>query len=330
MLGFDQMDSREKARVDARLYAALENVDTNVMIADEANRIIYVNKSAQRMFQQAEEEIRTQIPHFNASTLVGTNIDTFHKKPEHNQSMLKHMQGSHIANLKVGGLRFRFIANLALDDQGERVGTVVEWMDRTQQESIEHEVHSIVEGAVAGDLSGRLSIDGKEGFIRQLSEAINRLMAVSAENTRRVETLASGAREKAHQGGEVISRSKEAMNEISRDSQDIAEKTGVINEISFQTNLLALNAAVEAAHAGEQGKGFAVVATEVRNLAHRSAEAANDIQSLINGSREKVAAGAALVDESRKTLDEIIVATREVSDVIAAMSHGDKLEAEET
>ncbi|HUQ12080.1 MAG TPA: methyl-accepting chemotaxis protein, partial [Steroidobacteraceae bacterium] len=100
----------------------------------------------------------------------------------------------------------------------------------------------------------------------------------------------------------------------------IADIIGVIDEIAFQTNLLALNAAVEAARAGEQGRGFAVVATEVRNLAGRSATAAKEIKALIVDSVARVEEGSKLVDESGRTLEEIVNAVKKVTDIVAEIA----------
>jgi methyl-accepting chemotaxis protein len=79
------------------------------------------------------------------------------------------------------------------------------------------------------------------------------------------------ARQSASNGGAVVSKVVETMEEISASSKKIGDIIGVIDGIAFQTNILALNAAVEAARAGEHGRGFAVVAAEVRALAQRSA-----------------------------------------------------------
>jgi methyl-accepting chemotaxis protein len=142
----------------------------------------------------------------------------------------------------------------------------------------------------------------------------------NADNARQASQLAVGARDQADRGGNVVDRTVRAMSEISDSSKRIADIIDVIDEIAFQTNLLALNAAVEAARAGEQGRGFAVVATEVRNLAQRSATAAKEIKDLINDSVEKVRAGTELVDESGKSLSEIVASVKRVADIVAEIS----------
>ena len=142
----------------------------------------------------------------------------------------------------------------------------------------------------------------------------------NADNARQASQLATGARDQADRGGEVVGRAVGAMGEISASSKRIADIIDVIDEIAFQTNLLALNAAVEAARAGEQGRGFAVVASEVRNLAQRSATAAKEIKDLINDSVAKVQAGTALVDESGKSLHDIVASVKRVADIVAEIS----------
>jgi methyl-accepting chemotaxis protein len=142
----------------------------------------------------------------------------------------------------------------------------------------------------------------------------------NADNARQANQLAVGAREQAEKGGSVVHRAIGAMGEINASSRKIADIISVIDEIAFQTNLLALNAAVEAARAGEQGRGFAVVATEVRNLAQRSASAEKEIKDLINDSVDKVKVGSELVDESGKTLSEIMESVKKVTDIVAEIA----------
>lgn len=142
----------------------------------------------------------------------------------------------------------------------------------------------------------------------------------NADNAKQADQLAIAARETADKGGAVTQRAVDAMGEINKSSKKIADIITVIDEIAFQTNLLALNAAVEAARAGEHGRGFAVVAAEVRNLAQRSATAAKEIKGLINESIQRVSDGTELVNQSGKTLDEIVSSVKRVSDIIAEIS----------
>ena len=151
-------------------------------------------------------------------------------------------------------------------------------------------------------------------------EELTSTVKQNADNASQANQLAASARTQAEQGGEVVGNAVMAMTEINKSSKRIADIIGVIDEIAFQTNLLALNAAVEAARAGEQGRGFAVVAGEVRKLAQRSADSAKEIKELITDSVEKVDDGSRLVDESGKTLEEILGGVKKVSDIVAEIA----------
>ena len=151
-------------------------------------------------------------------------------------------------------------------------------------------------------------------------EELTSTVKQSADNAGQANQLAGAARTQAEQGGHIVDQAVAAMGAINTSSRKIADIIGVIDEIAFQTNLLALNAAVEAARAGEQGRGFAVVAGEVRKLAQRSADAAKEIKSLITDSVAKVEDGGKLVEQSGKTLQEIVTAVKKVSDIVAEMA----------
>lgn len=415
--------SEEKVLADAnaRVKQALDVVSTNAMIADPDFNIIYMNTAVKEMMSNAEADIRSDIPGFNVSQLDGQNIDIFHKNPAHQRHMVKALESEYRTEIKVGGRTFSLIANPIFNESKDRIGTIVEWKDRTAEVSAEQEIDQIVEAATMGDLSRRIAMEGKDGFFLKLADGLNKLLTISdsvvsdtirvfdalahgnltrkieedyqgafdklkqdanttvdrltdiitrireaastvstgaseiaqgnADLSKRTESqassleetassmeemtsavkqtsdnsvhaneLAASAKQKAQSGGEVVSKAVNAMEEINHSSKKIADIISVIDEIAFQTNLLALNAAVEAARAGEQGRGFAVVAGEVRNLAQRSAGAAKEIKDLIRDSVDKVDAGTSLVNESGKTLNEIIHSVDRVSDMIQEIS----------
>ncbi|WP_407224073.1 methyl-accepting chemotaxis protein [Enterobacter hormaechei] len=160
--------------------------------------------------------------------------------------------------------------------------------------------------------------------VQQTVATMNQMAASvqsNSETAAEVDKLSMAASSAATQGGTAMQTVVKTMDDIADSTQRIGSITSLINDIAFQTNILALNAAVEAARAGEQGKGFAVVAGEVRHLASRSANAANDIRKLIDASASKVQSGADQVHAAGRTMDDIVEQVKNVTQLIAQISH---------
>ncbi|WP_415343935.1 methyl-accepting chemotaxis protein [Enterobacter hormaechei] len=142
----------------------------------------------------------------------------------------------------------------------------------------------------------------------------------NADNTRLASEQANLATLQARKGGELMGQVANNMQSITDCAQQMTEIISLIDGIAFQTNILALNAAVEAARAGDHGKGFSVVAGEVRSLAHRSAEAAKNIKSLIEVTSHNVTQGVNVVYEAEKNMHDIVTGSGNVSRLMDEIS----------
>jgi methyl-accepting chemotaxis protein len=159
--------------------------------------------------------------------------------------------------------------------------------------------------------------------LQEISSSVNMMLSqtkANAENSRQASQLAEEAKDTAEKGNGQMKNMISAMNDINDSAQSISKIIKVIDEIAFQTNLLALNAAVEAARAGQHGKGFAVVAEEVRNLAARSATAAQETAELIEGSVQKTENGTTIAGNTADSLAEIVSAVTKVTDLIGEIA----------
>ncbi|MCK2185124.1 methyl-accepting chemotaxis protein [Halomonas getboli] len=142
----------------------------------------------------------------------------------------------------------------------------------------------------------------------------------NSDNAQQASGLASDNASQTAETGELMQQLVGTMGEITTGSKKMTEIIDVIDSIAFQTNILALNASVEAARAGEQGRGFAVVAGEVRQLASRSASAAQEIKALIDGSARQIEGGAALVKRAESALSEVLEASTRVNDIMGEIT----------
>ena len=186
-----------------------------------------------------------------------------------------------------------------------------------------HDIHANAGeiSAATDDLSNRTeqSAAAIEGTTRAMSEVSTGVQS-NAGFAAEVNQTVSAVHGEASEGGRIVEHAVTAMEAIHQSAQEISKIVGVIDGIAFQTNLLALNAGVEAARAGEAGKGFAVVANEVRALAQRSADAAQQIKDLIGKSNSQVDQGVKLVGETGSALAKIVERIGEVHRNVRAIA----------
>ncbi|TAK62900.1 methyl-accepting chemotaxis protein [Methylobacter sp.] len=170
---------RKAADETLRVKIALDNVSTGVMIADNDRNIIYANREVINILNKTEVKTSQKLSKFSIDSLVGANMDDFHKKPSTQAATINTLTGTYQAGMMVGDRSMVVIANPVINDQGQRLGTVAEWHDRTDEVMAENEVAAIVEAAAMGDFSMRFDLESKEGFLRQLGLDINRLVHTS-------------------------------------------------------------------------------------------------------------------------------------------------------
>jgi methyl-accepting chemotaxis protein len=328
-LGFEVMETKRQADETLRIKIALDNVSTGVMIANSERNIIYANHSVKRILKGAEVAIRQQLPNFDAENMLGVNIDTFHKNPKHQIDLLAKFTSTYIANLEIGGRHLRVSASPVINDRNERLGAVAEWLDRTNEIMVEREVAEMVQGAQQGDFEMRLSLEGKEGFFKQLSEGLNALADVTSTGLKAVaqvlQAVSQGDLTQKIEGDyagifgqlkddtnttverlrEVVGRIKEATEAINTAAQEIAAGN---QDLSSRTE--------------EQASSLEETSSSMEELnatVKQNAENAKQANELAKTSNAGVVKGGQVVKQVVVTMGEIQASSKKISDIIGVI-----------
>ncbi|CCN81336.1 putative Methyl-accepting chemotaxis protein (MCP) fused with PAS/PAC domain [Vibrio nigripulchritudo SFn27] len=324
-------EEREKARVaseNARVKYALDSVSGNVMIADPELKVIYANKALEEMMRSAESDIRQQIPEFSAEKLTDCDVAKFFKNPIQQRGVLAELNGTDRTIEEIGNRVFALTSNPIVVDS-KRIGTVVEWVDRTAEVNIEKEIDDIVMAASNGDLSKKINIEGKEGFFGNLSMGLNDLVStVEVAMNDVMNTL--GAMAKGDLTSRITNDYDGSFGKLKEDTNATAEKlTEVISSIRSSANAVAQGAneiaqgntdlsqrtEAQASSLEETSASMEQMMGTVKQSSER-AENANELSKEAEIQAEK---GGKVVDQAVSAMKEINSSSKEISEIIGVI-----------
>lgn len=120
---------KRKPDTDAPITKAAKVISASLMVADNDLNIIYMNDAMRSLLREAESDLRKELPQFSVSTLIGTNVDVFHRNPQHQREMLGELVAVHRATIQIGERKFDLVATPVVNADGSRAGVVIEWFD---------------------------------------------------------------------------------------------------------------------------------------------------------------------------------------------------------
>ena len=317
---------KEMTTTAVRAKVALDRASGNVMVADNNFDIVYANDAVLGMLRNAESDVRKDLPSFSVDKLIGTNIDKFHKNPAHQRGMLPALNSTLRTQIKVGGRSFDLIANPVIDQFGQRLGTVVEWRDVTLELAVQREVESIVAAAVQGEFGTRLDVQGKAGFMLQLSEGMNSLLQTVSDALDDVGSVVGSMSagdltsriDRDYEG--VLGKLKDDINamadQLSETVAAIVEGSNTIAsasmEISQATDDLAGRTEQQAANLEET----AAAMEEMTSTVKRNAENARETNDLAADTRVKAESGGKIVGEAVEAVASIQRSAQQMTEIV--------------
>ncbi|MBL1353628.1 MAG: hypothetical protein COA61_009935 [Zetaproteobacteria bacterium] len=321
---------QKQADEGLRIKQALDSVHSSVMIADADYKIFYMNSSVEKMFHRNQKAFKTILPNFDASALMGSNIDTFHKNPTHQRRLLDGLKSTYISDdLDISGHYVRITATPVFNEQGERIAIVTEWEDRTDQIKIESEIESFVANAVRGDFKNNITVEGKSEFSLKLAESLNAMNevvdAAFTDTARALKALEDG--NLTHR----ISRDYEGVyDDIKQAANNTADKLSDIignirntamnvadgsSEISNGNTTLSDRTQEQAAALEETSASL----EELTGTVQQNADNARQANQLAMNTSEQAEQGRKVVTQAIEAVQGISQSSKKIADIIGVI-----------
>jgi methyl-accepting chemotaxis protein len=270
------------ARYNARVKAALDNVSLPVRIADDSGKLIYINRALQQTLRRDRDAFAKQIPGFDPEKILNGSVVVFYADQQAALNRLRNLVGTTQSYMELGGRTYHLTTTAVVTDDGERLGTIGQWDDVTDQKAAEREVDAIVQAAAVGDFSGRLAAEGKTGFFANLATGMNQLLETNEQGLNDVAQLLTAFAE-----GNLTKR-------IDR------PYSGLFGQVKDNANATAEN--------------LTRVLGEVHAAADALTGAANQVSATAQSLSQAASEQAASVEETTSTMDSMSASISQNSD----------------
>ena len=328
-LSEQQKQIEKVAEETKRIKDGLDACSTNVMLADNNFNIIYMNPSVQEMMKLAESDLKKSLPHFNADELIGKNIDVFHKNPAHQRAMLERLTDTYRTTIQIGERTFNLTATPIFNDHNDRIGTVVEWYDRTSEVKIENEISHLITAANDGDLTQRINPEGKSGFGKIVSDGLNSLMNTTATFLGDVgnlfEAMSEGDLTKTIQNdykGELLKIKNNANNSIAKLTEVLSKIQSASDIVRTSSNEVAQGSDDLSRRTESQASSLEETAAsmeEITATVKQTAESATQSNTLASEAKLKAEKGGDVVQGAVKAMSEIMESSNKINDIIGVI-----------
>ena len=313
------------ANQNARVRAALDNVSMPLRIADDAGNLVYVNHALRDILRRDRAAFSRQIAGFDPEKIINSSVGMFYADPQAALNRLANLRGTVHSELALGGRLYRLITTAVITDDGQRLGTVGQWDDITEQTSAENEVNTIVKAAGQGDFSLRLSAEGKSGFFANLADGMNGLMQTCEQGLNDVAQLldafAKGEINKRidrnYEG--LFGRVKESANitaenltRVLSDVRSTSESlTGAALQVSATAQSLSQSSSQQAASVEETTATMETMAASIQ----QNSDNAKVTESMASKSSKEAVEGGVAVTEAIEAMNQIAAQISIVDDI---------------
>lgn len=291
-LGQMQGMLRQRIESDARAAAAnerirqgLDCVSACVMVVNNSGEVIYLNPALAELFRDSEVEMRKAVPGFTAAGVLGSDIGRLQLQSRSAPGALEQRDARRL-RVSFGSRTFDITSNTILSAQGERLGSVLEWADRTQELAVEGELERMLEKIIDGDLAQRISLQDKRGFFAALSRSVNQLALVMSQIVSRAKVAAH----EVHRGAEDISAGNENLSQRTEEQSSSLEQTASSMEQMTATVKQNADNAAQASQLAMAARDHADKGGEVTSRAVRA-------MTEINESSRQIADIIGVIDE---------------------------------
>jgi methyl-accepting chemotaxis protein len=309
----------------AWVESAVDSISRNVMIVAPDCKIVYLNKSVRTLLKAVETDVRKDFPQFDADKLNGQSMFFLHKDPDRQRARLKNLVAVSRTQYSVGGRNFEFVVTPMMSKE-IRVGFVAELADITEQQAVQNEVTRIVEAAMVGDFTLRINVEGKHGFMQDLSEGINRLadtMAVALDEVSAMMAAMANGDLSKRVAGDYQNGLLRLKTDANTTAQKLAQVVGQTMEgmanIKASTTEIASGASDLSARTENQVASLEEVSASIRELSdtvQQSAENAGQANQLVLAARTSAESGGRVVNAAVSAMGEIEQSARRISDIV--------------